>query len=78
MSDHCGNCAYDEDATTGPDACPFNALYWEFLDRNADTLRSNHRMALVYSHLDDKSDEERAAIRERAADVRARARRGDL
>jgi deoxyribodipyrimidine photolyase-related protein len=78
MSDHCGACPYDPDATTGADACPFNALYWDFLDRNADTLRSNHRMGLVYSHLHDKDEAELAAIRERADDLRQRARENDL
>jgi len=74
MSDHCGDCAFDPDATTGEGACPFNALYWDFLDRHEDRLRSNHRMGLVYSHLDRKSDDERAAIRERAATIRDRLR----
>jgi len=78
MSDHCDACQYNPDATTGEGACPFNALYWDFLDRNADTLRSNHRMGLVYSHLDDKDEEELAAIRERADDLRERARENDL
>jgi deoxyribodipyrimidine photolyase-related protein len=78
MSDHCGNCDYDEDATVGADACPFNALYWDFLDRNVDTLRSNHRMGLVYSHLDGKAEEELEAIRERAEGLREAARRGEI
>jgi deoxyribodipyrimidine photolyase-related protein len=78
MSDYCESCAYDRDATTGADACPFNTLYWEFLDRNEETLRSNHRMGLVYSHLDNKDEEELAAIGERASEVRERARDGDL
>jgi deoxyribodipyrimidine photolyase-related protein len=76
MSDYCGDCAYDPDATTGEDACPFNALYWDFLDRNADRLRENHRMGLVYSHLDDKDDID--AIRDRAAAVREAARENEL
>jgi deoxyribodipyrimidine photolyase-related protein len=75
MSDYCGDCAFDPDATTGENACPFNALYWDFLDRNEERLRSNHRMGLVYSHLDDK---DRPTIRERAAELRQRARDGDL
>jgi deoxyribodipyrimidine photolyase-related protein len=78
MSDYCGSCSYDQDATTGADACPFNTLYWEFLDRNEEVLRSNHRMGLVYSHLDNKSEDELRAIRERASEVRERARNGDL
>ncbi|MFT4891299.1 MAG: deoxyribodipyrimidine photolyase-related protein [Halobacteriales archaeon] len=78
MSDFCGDCRYDHRETTGDDACPFNALYWDFLDRNEDRLRPNGRMALVYSHLDDKDEDELAAIRERAREVRRRGREGEL
>jgi deoxyribodipyrimidine photolyase-related protein len=78
MSDHCADCVYDVDATTGADACPFNALYWDFLDRNEGTLRGTGRMGLMYSHVDRKGDEEWAAIRERVAEVRRRARAGRL
>lgn len=72
MSDYCAGCPYDPDATVGADACPFNTLYWDFLDRNEDRFRSNHRMGLVYHHLDGKDDEELAAIRARAEDIRDR------
>ncbi|MFB6217981.1 MAG: cryptochrome/photolyase family protein, partial [Halobacteriaceae archaeon] len=75
MSDHCEGCPYDPDRTTGEGACPFNALYWAFLDEHAERLRENHRMGLVYSHLDDK---DLPAIRERAREVRDRAADGDL
>jgi deoxyribodipyrimidine photolyase-related protein len=78
MSDHCSNCPYYNTKTTGEGACPFNALYWDFLDRNADQLRSNHRMGLVYSHLDDKDDAELEAIRERAETVREMAAQREL
>ncbi|WEL21368.1 cryptochrome/photolyase family protein [Halorhabdus sp. BNX81] len=78
MSDYCGDCPYYKTKTTGENACPFNALYWDFLGRNEDRLRSNHRMGLVYSHWDDKDDQERDAIRDRAASIRQQARTGDL
>jgi len=78
MSDHCAACPYYKTKTTGEGACPFNALYWDFLGRNEDRLRENHRMGLVYSHWDDKDIEERTAIRERAAEIRAMAERGEL
>ncbi len=78
MSDYCSTCPYDPDATTGEESCPFNALYWDFLDHNEETLRSNHRMGLMYSHVDRKSADELTAIRERAAEVRQRLRSGDL
>jgi len=48
MSDYCKSCAYQVKLKTGKDACPFNALYWHFLDRNRDVLAKNPRMAQMY------------------------------
>jgi deoxyribodipyrimidine photolyase-related protein len=79
MSDHCADCAYDPDETIGDDACPFNALYWDFLAEHEDDLRSNHRMGLVYSHVDRKREnDDLAATRERAETVRELGASGDL
>ena len=78
MSDYCSGCPYYKTKTTGEGACPFNALYWDFLDRNEDRLRSNHRMGLMYSHVDGKDEEEWADIRQRADEVRELARSGEL
>ncbi|WP_309623983.1 cryptochrome/photolyase family protein [Novosphingobium sp.] len=49
MSNYCASCRYDVKKKTGPDACPFNALYWHFLDRNAPTLAANRRLANPYA-----------------------------
>jgi len=79
MSDYCGDCHYYKTKDTGDRACPFNALYWDFLDRNEDRLRSNHRMGLMYSHVDDKQGSgEMEAVRGRVADLREMAAAGDL
>jgi deoxyribodipyrimidine photolyase-related protein len=79
MSDYCGDCKYYKTKDTGERACPFNALYWDFLDRNEDDLRSNHRMGLMYGHVDDKRDSgELAAIGERVAELRDLAADGNL
>ncbi|MDB2243993.1 cryptochrome/photolyase family protein [Halorubrum ezzemoulense] len=78
MSDHCADCPYAVSRTTGDGACPFNALYWDFLKENEETLRGTGRMGLMYSHVDKKDDEEWAAIRERADRVRELAADGDL
>jgi deoxyribodipyrimidine photolyase-related protein len=78
MSDYCANCRYDVGETTGKDACPFNALYWDFLAENEEHLRDNHRMALVYSTLDRKADADVEEIRERVKTVRNAAEIGDL
>ncbi|WP_311173648.1 cryptochrome/photolyase family protein [Halobellus ordinarius] len=78
MSDHCGHCPYAKSKTTGENACPFNALYWDFLKRNEETLRGTGRMGLMYSHVDRKDDDEWAAIRERVAEIREQAEAGEL
>ena len=49
MSDYCGSCRYDVKKRTGAGACPFNALYWDFLDRNTDKLSTNPRMTQMYA-----------------------------
>lgn len=48
MSDYCKSCRYQVKLKTGEDACPFNALYWHFLDRNRAQLATNPRMAQMY------------------------------
>jgi len=78
MSDHCADCRYAVSRTTGEGACPFNALYWDFLKENEETLRGTGRMGLMYSHVDKKDDAEWAAIRERADRVRELAEDGAL
>ena len=49
MSDYCGSCRFHVKQKTGPDACPFNALYWHFLARNAGRLERNPRLAQPYA-----------------------------
>ncbi|MEM9279025.1 MAG: cryptochrome/photolyase family protein [Pseudomonadota bacterium] len=48
MSDYCKHCRYDVKQKTGEDACPFNALYWDFLIRNRNLLEGNPRLGQVY------------------------------
>ena len=35
----------------GENACPFNALYWDFLIRNEPRLAGNLRMSIPYASL---------------------------
>jgi deoxyribodipyrimidine photolyase-related protein len=51
MSDYCGRCRYDPKVRSGPDACPFNYLYWNFLIENEGKLAGNQRMAMPYRNL---------------------------
>jgi len=62
MSDYCKNCRYKVTKKNGPDACPFNYLYWDFLDRNRAKLRSNHRLGMMYKTYDRMGDDKKDAI----------------
>jgi len=48
MSNYCKNCHYDVKDKLGDRACPFNALYWDFLIRHKEKFSSNPRMAQMY------------------------------
>ena len=63
MSDYCKRCRYDVKQKTGPDACPFNALYWDFLARHQQRLQGNGRMRNTYLTWNRFSEEARAAYR---------------
>lgn len=62
MSDYCKNCSYKVTEKNGPDACPFNYLYWDFLARNRDKLSSNHRIGMMYKTYDRMSHDKKQAI----------------
>ena len=70
MSDYCSGCRYDRKARTGPDACPFNALYWDFFARHAGTLAGNHRLAMPYAQLARMDPAQKAAIAVQAETLR--------
>lgn len=69
MSDYCKNCRYKVSVKTGPDACPFNTLYWHFLIENRPVLAGNPRMGMIYRTLDRMPAERVAAIEADAARV---------
>lgn len=50
MSDYCKSCRYKVNDKTGKDACPFNTLYWHFLDRHSETFAKNQRMSTIYAN----------------------------
>lgn len=67
MSDYCEGCRYDPRKRTGPDACPFNALYWDFLARNEPKLRGNRRLAQAYATWSRMDARTRGDLRRQAA-----------
>jgi deoxyribodipyrimidine photolyase-related protein len=62
MSDYCRGCAYDVGAKTGQGACPFNLLYWHFLDRHRARFEGNPRMAQMYRTWDRMDLDRRRAV----------------
>ncbi len=67
MSDYCAGCAYDVGDATGENACPFNALYWDFIARHADIFAANQRMAMPVRTMQRMAPERLGALRARAA-----------
>ena len=67
MSDYCNGCAYDVKKKTGEDACPFNALYWDFLIRNKSKLGGNPRLGRIYQNWERMSKNKQKAYRDSAA-----------
>lgn len=64
MSDYCKNCRYKVSRKNGPEACPFNYLYWDFMIRNRDSLQANPRLGMIYRSLDRMTEEKVTAIQE--------------
>ena len=76
MSDYCRPCRYDRKRRTGPDACPFTTLYWDFIARHSARFEGNARMAQPVrgaQRLGDLQD-----VREQAVNLLARLDAGDL
>lgn len=62
MSDYCKHCEYKISKKTGEDACPFNYLYWNFIDKQRDTFSKNGRSNFMVNMFDKKSEEDKKAI----------------
>lgn len=62
MSDHCKACHYSVSAKTGEKACPFNLLYWHFLDRHRERFSHNARMGNMYRTWDRMDAEKRETV----------------
>ena len=66
MSNHCKGCRFKPSEATGDNACPFTTLYWDYLNRHADTLARNPRMLMQLKNLHRLSEQDRAAIGQQA------------
>ena len=66
MGNHCAGCRYDPAESTGPTACPYTTLYWDFLMRHESMLAGNPRMGMQVRNLARLSKEKREAIKRQA------------
>lgn len=78
MSDYCRTCSYDVKDAVGENACPFNALYWDFMARHRERFAGNHRMSMPLRTLEKMDPTRVAGLRGRAADFLARMDAGEM
>lgn len=70
MSNYCQNCRFHPDQSTGPHACPFTTLYWDFLMRHQKLLEKNQRMQMQLKNLQRLDQSKRNEIRKQADKLR--------
>jgi deoxyribodipyrimidine photolyase-related protein len=78
MSDYCKGCAYKVSQKTGEGACPFNTLYWHFLDRHRARFSGNARMGNMYGTWDRMDADKRALVLADAEKVLAKLDAGEI
>jgi deoxyribodipyrimidine photolyase-related protein len=66
MSDYCKTCRYRVKTSTDSDSCPFNSLYWHFINRHQPVLEHNPRMGMVYRNWKRMDSDKKQAILARA------------
>ncbi|TVQ09654.1 MAG: cryptochrome/photolyase family protein [Balneolaceae bacterium] len=47
MGDYCKDCSYSISKKEGEGACPFNYLYWNFVDKQRDAFKENGRVSFM-------------------------------
>jgi len=69
MSNYCGSCHYNVKEKLGEKACPFNSLYWHFLDEKKHHFANNQRMSMMLALLRKMKPEELVATKEKAISI---------
>jgi len=64
MSNYCKSCEYSVTKKTGEGACPFNYLYWNFIDEQREAFEVSGRNSFMVNMYEKKSDENKKAIKE--------------
>lgn len=66
MSDYCRSCKYNVKSRSDADACPFNSLYWAFMNQHRSRFENNPRMKMAYVTWDRFDEQSRNAVLNRA------------
>lgn len=66
MSDYCKTCYYDVKQKSTNNACPFNSMYWHFLDRHKDIFKNNPRIGMAYRAWLKQETQQQKALLQRA------------
>jgi deoxyribodipyrimidine photolyase-related protein len=75
MSNHCDHCPKRPDEATGPRACPYTTLYWDFLARHRERFANHPRLGQQVRNFDARPPAVRDAIRLAAETLRTDLRR---
>lgn len=78
MSNFCQNCQYHPKKMLEDNACPFNALYWDFMARNETKLSKNPRLFYAYQTLKKMAPQKKQAIRKKAKAILTRLKENTL
>jgi deoxyribodipyrimidine photolyase-related protein len=62
MSDYCADCRFNPKERIGPAACPFNYLYWTFMDDQREAVGKNPRVARQLRVLDNFGEQVKAEM----------------
>lgn len=76
MTNYCASCQFDPKLRTGPTACPFTQLYWNFVNDNFETLVKNPRLARQVSGIKRLKDVDK--IKEESLETINKIREGKL
>lgn len=78
MSNYCRHCFYDPKEKTGPTACPFNYLYWNFWDQHAQRFEKNPRVSRTITVWRSRPEREREEIRDAASKFQRNLEKGEV
>jgi deoxyribodipyrimidine photolyase-related protein len=78
MSNFCKDCVYNPAITTGETACPFNAFYWDFIQRHKKFFQHNQRMRYMVSTWEKFPAEKKEAILQQSSEYFKKLEQGDL